>query len=449
MGLVIGWLAAVVAGAEIPAFPGGEGFGSTTPGGRGGTVILVTNLDDSGPGSFRAACEAEGPRIVVFRVGGTIALRKPLYLKNPYITIAGQSAPGGGICLRNAPSNEYANILIVTHDVIIRHMRFRPGPSRKPSSIIDAVAIEHGARNVILDHCSMGWSVDECLQFWTDPQDVTVQWCFITEGLNKSVHPLGAHSKGVLIGTKGCKRISIHHSLIAHFIDRSPRIGCDGIVDFVNNVIYDPEATGHLGDSNGKQFLNYVGNFVKVGPHTRKLSEPRYAIYTDKKEPTHGYSIYVKGNIGPHRPKDDGPEDAVVRPVDRKYVVAERHEAAAVTTTSAAEAYERVLAEAGATLPTRDAVDTRIVREVKTGTGRIIDSPADVGGWPELEAGTPPEDRDRDGMPDAWERKHGLDPANGDDHRGDLDGDGYTNIEEYLNGTNPREKEGAGGHVDR
>jgi len=425
----------------LPAFPGAEGFGSSTPGGRGGKVYLVTNLNDSGAGSFRAACSAEEPRIVVFRVGGTIVLETGIYIKNPYITVAGQTAPGGGIALRNDPSNGDAPLRISTHDVIVRYLRVRPGASRTPSSNVDGIGIEHGAARVVIDHCSLSWATDETFQLWSDPHDITLQWSFVTEALHKSTHPKGAHSKGVLLSSKGCKRVSVHHNLLAHNDERNPRIGMSGVVDFVNNVIYNPDVMGHLSDGFAKQQLNYVGNYVKLGPDSKRVppvpQSSRYEVFAWEKG-GFGFSIFVRGNIGPHRPRDDGDESAVVDPSDLGYLTTVRHEAPPVTTVSAVEAFDLVLTRAGATLPKRDAVDTRIVQEVRTGTGRIIDDPSQVGGWPQLAAGEPPEDSDRDGMPDDWENRHGLNPNDAIDNKDDPDCDGYTNVEEYLNATNPR-----------
>ena len=439
-----GWMVSVALPARagaLPAFPGAEGFGSTTPGGRGGQVLIVTNLADSGPGSFRAACEAPGPRIVVFRTGGTILLRKTVDIKHPFITIAGQTAPGGGICLRNVSSSEYAPLRVVTNDVVIRHLRIRPGPPDSPSPCVDALAIEHGAANVIIDHCSLSWSTDETFQLWTDPRDITLQWSFVTEALHRSTHPKGPHSKGVLLASKGADRVSLHHCLLAHNQDRNPRIGLSGTVDFVNNVIYNPDALCQLTDDHGRQLLNYVGNYVKPGPDSRSEAPSsaysRYEVFA-RETGGFGFSIFVEGNIGPHRPQGRGAESAIVDPRGRQYLTATRHPAPQVTATGAAQAFDLVLAQAGATLPTRDAVDRRIVQEVRTGTGRIIDHPSQVGGWPELAPGAPPDDTDLDGMPDAWEKTHSFDPADASDNKLDPDGDGYTNIEEYLNGTDPR-----------
>ena len=179
----------------IPAFPGAEGFGAATPGGRGGRVIAVTNLNDDGPGSLRAACEADGPRIVVFRVSGTITLAKKLIVRNPYLTIAGQTAPGDGICLRNF------TFVIATHDVVVRYLRSRLGDLT--AQIDDSITLARGARNVILDHCSATWSIDEALSLAGDVSNVTVQWCLIAEALNQSKHTKGSHGYGSLSRANG------------------------------------------------------------------------------------------------------------------------------------------------------------------------------------------------------------------------------------------------------
>ena len=201
--------------AALPAFPGAECCGATTPGGRGGRVLFVTNLNDSGPGSFRTACEAEGPRIVVFRVSGTIELKNPITVRTPYLTIAGQSAPGDGICLRNAAFG------IATHDVVVRFLRSRLGDeSRREDDCIDLL---HGARNCVLDHCSATWSVDECLSLSGDVQDCTIQWCLIGESLNQSIHAKGKHGYGSLARANG--PVSWHHNLWIHNDGRNPRLG--------------------------------------------------------------------------------------------------------------------------------------------------------------------------------------------------------------------------------
>ena len=201
--------------SPLPAFPGAEGFGATTPGGRGGRVIFVTNLEDGGPGSFRAACDAEGPRIVVFRVSGLITLATPIVIKNPYLTIAGQTAPGDGVCLRNY------TFIVATHDVVVRYLRSRLGDVSAQEA--DSITLASGAHDVILDHCSATWSIDESLSLAGNVSNVTVQWCLIAEGLNHSKHSKGAHGYGSLSRANG--PVTWHHNLWAHNNARNPRLG--------------------------------------------------------------------------------------------------------------------------------------------------------------------------------------------------------------------------------
>lgn len=440
---------ALVGGAanSVPAFPGAEGFGAHAMGGRGGRLIEVTNLDDSGSGSLRAAIEDSGPRIVVFQVGGTITLQSDLEITAPYLTIAGQTAPGGGITLRGNPAHAVTPLQIRTHDVVIRYIRSRPGPSTKMNDTVDALTIGNrngGVYNVIVDHCSFSWATDEVVNSWYDAHHITVQWSIISEGLHCSTHPDGCHSKGMLLGGKGSNSISIHHNLFAHNHERSPRIKTNGLVDVVNNVIYNSKFSGGWGPSHITGFVpvNYIGNYFKLGAGS---SAGDY--YISASDPT---AIFVRGNVTPHRSREDMDEvTGVVRPNARRWVVPTRHLAPEVTTTSAVRAYERVLAESGAnasldcdgaSLLRRDAVDNRIVDEVRTGTGGIIDDPSEVGGWPEIVSGAPCPDSDHDGMPDAWERRYGFNPKHLSDGTADADGDGYTNVEEYLNGADPKSK---------
>lgn len=228
--------------APLPSFPGAEGFGADTPGGRGGKVIFVTNLDDSGPGSFRAACEAKGPRTVLFRVSGTIALKSPIVVKNAFLTVAGQSAPGDGICLRNYTFG------IATHDVVIRYLRSRLGDESNQQA--DCIDVLHGARNVVIDHCSATWSIDEALSLSGDNQNITIQWCLIGESLRQSKHAKGAHGFGSLARANG--PVTFHHNLWIHNDARNPRLGDNygkppfPIFDVRNNVIYDFGATSTL-----------------------------------------------------------------------------------------------------------------------------------------------------------------------------------------------------------
>ncbi len=410
----------------LPAFPGAEGFGSTTPGGRGGRVIFVTNLDDAGAGSFRAACEAEGPRIVIFRVSGLITLAKPIVVKNPFITIAGQTAPGDGICLRNH------TFVIATHDVVVRYLRSRLGDLSGQEA--DSITLASGAENVILDHCSASWSVDEALSLAGNVSNVTVQWCLIAEGLNKSKHAKGAHGYGSLSRANG--PVTWHHNLWAHNNSRNPRLGDNygrppyPTFDVRNNVIYDYGEIAS-GLTQGVLKVNYVGNYIRPGPNSKAATPIRVGGPSD-------LSFYIRDNVFEGNTALTADNSLFFDPVmidGKKQVrtVAGPFVAEPVKTVSAKRAYEAVLREVGASRPRRDSVDVRIVDQVRRRIGSIIDSQQQVGGWPSLSSKMAPVDSDDDGMPDAWERRHGLDPRDAMDGADDKDGDGYTNLEEYLN----------------
>jgi pectate lyase len=418
--------------AGVPAFPGAEGFGANTPGGRGGAVYEVTNLNDSGPGSFRDAV-SQPRRIVVFRVSGTIDLRSPLRITRPYITIAGQTAPGGGICLRNY------SFEIATHDVIVRFIRSRLGDTRGQEA--DSISILHNCHDVILDHCSATWSVDECLSTSGVDSNITVQWCLIAEALNKSVHAKGPHGYGSLARANG--PISWYHNLWAHNDARNPRLGDNygrgshPFFDVRYNVMYD---YGQIcsGLTQGIFNANYVGNYIRSGP----MSKAKAPIHIGAPSEI---SFYLQGNVieGNAELTADN-----VRMIDlyeiggkrQVQTVKEAFPSPAVRQYSAREAYAAVLASVGACLPARDSVDARIIDTVRKRTGTIIDSQKDVGGWPMLESAPAPLDGDHDGIPDAWEKKYGLNPNNPSDANKDLNGDGYTNIEKYLNGIDPTTK---------
>ena len=416
----------VAALAQLPAFPGAEGFGAATLGGRGGRVIAVTNLDDSGEGSLRAALEASGPRIVVFRVSGTIALASTIKVEDPYLTVAGQTAPGGGICLRSPGTTALA---IKTHDVVLRYLRIRPGPGGES----DGLAIQTGeAHDIVVDHCSITWGVDESASMYSGDVDqkierVTFQYNLIADALDCSTHGEGCHSKGLLL--QYCDGVTLHHNLFANNGGRNPML-LSGRTDAVNNVIYNWGGSAvKIENRHGDVFLNYVGNYIAPGADS-DMTENGLQVKTE------GIYLWLDGNLAEHvRPDESYPEDAVVNyRAAAEALAAARFDYPAVTTTSAAEAYEAVLAEAGATLPARDRADANTVAGVRDRTGRIIDHPDDVGGYPTLATATPPADGDGDGMPDAWETARGLDPADAADGPADRDGDGYTNVEEYING---------------
>ena len=427
-GAILGLSLVSGAAAEIPAFPGAQGFGASTPGGRGGQVLHVTNLNDDGPGSLRAACEAEGPRVVVFRVGGLISLERGLTIENPYMTLAGQSAPADGICLSGAPFK------VATHDVVIRYLRSRLGD--ESGRIDDSMGLGHGARNVVFDHCSASWSVDEVFSLSGDVSDVTVQWCLIAEALNRSIHTKGAHGMGTLARANG--PVSFHHNLWVHNDSRNPRLGDNynkppfPRFDFRHNVIYN---YGKIctGTTQGRFPVNYVGNYIRPGPNS--ADKPPISVGTPS-----DLRFFISGNVleGDESLTEDNRRffSSTQRDGRRLVTLVDEPFPAPVVDPpgSAAELLESVLALVGANRPARDAVDERIVEEVRTRTGRIIDSQSEVGGWPVYRSADPPRDTDMDGMPDAWEIAHGLDPLDPSDHAGDRDGDGYTHIEDYLNG---------------
>jgi len=426
---------------ETPAFPGAEGFGAYALGGRGGRVLFVTNLNDDGPGSLRAAVTATGPRTVVFEVSGTIALESTLAIRTPYITIAGQTAPGDGICLK------HYTLSIEADHVIVRYLRCRP--SDNTGGQPDAISISSG-RDIIVDHCSTSWAVDETLSASTRGQlgNVTIQWCIISESLNDSSHHKGSHGYGSLIRGGWGNGYTFHHNLYAHHHARLPRPGNyndktkdpEGfILDFRNNVIYNwgGSSAGYNADgSNGTDSItrmNFVDNVYKPGPN----STGRLAFSESSPSAEAFFSQNSMDGTVPDDPWSLVTFTSMSAEVIARYKRSTPMSVPAVTTDAPTTAYERVLAEAGATLPKRDPVDVRIVLEVANGTGRIIDDEQDVGGWPELQTRTAPADIDRDGMSDAWERRCGLNADDPEDRNGDLDGDGYTNLEEYLNRTSP------------
>ncbi|MFA6244667.1 MAG: hypothetical protein WC655_27230, partial [Candidatus Hydrogenedentales bacterium] len=421
------------AAVAAPAFPGAEGCGAMTPGGRGGAVLFVTNLEDYVPGqdapipgSLRAAVEAKGPRIVVFRIGGIIELKTHLVIREPYLTLAGQTAPGDGICLKN-----YTCSLEETHDVVIRHLRCRPGDGIGVE--LDALSTGANCKNIILDHCSVSWGSDETLSVSGAGQDlITVQWCVISETLDDSVHTKGPHGYATLLRTDG--RVTFHHNLYAHHRTRCPRPGTYGkdpglLLDFENNVIYNWNApAGYTAKDPAR--INYVGNYLKPGPSTTD----RLYAFTIGGDSTR---MYVAGNVL------EGVEGGVADNWTLISKASDTHKAKVpfprvpVASQSAQDAYRLVLEDAGATLPIRDAVDTRIVENVRDGSGQIINSQSDVGGWPSYASGEAPPDSDQDGMPDSWEASHGLNPVSPADATQDKDEDGYTNVEEFINGTDP------------
>jgi pectate lyase len=433
------FLAGMQVFSQVPAFPGAEGFGAYAKGGRGGDVYIVSNLNDSGQGSLREAIKsAKGPRTIVFSVSGIIQLKSNLVLDHDNITIAGQTAPGDGICMRDAA------FVVNASDVIVRFLRVRLGSEAGKEE--DAVSIT-GGHNIMMDHCSASWSIDECFSCSTEKKDklgnVTVQWCIISEALNKSIHSKGPHGYGALI--RGCygAKYTYHHNLFAHNASRNPRPGNydinnykidpEGLLfDFRNNVIFNWEgiSPGYDSDQESVCRFNFTGNFAKPGAN----SDATGLFY--RAGCTHFKAYFSDNSYDGYIPSD---QYSLVR-FGSKWTNAEiasfmqdkPFETGTIRTEKVQDAYKSVLAKAGASLK-RDAVDMRVINDVKKGAGSIINSEKEVGGWPEYKTTTAPADIDMDGMSDSWETKKGLNPNNPEDRNGDKDKNGYTDLEDYLN----------------
>jgi len=428
----------------IPAFPGAEGFGATTPGGRGGAVIEVTNLNDSGPGSLREAMEVRtGPRIVVIKVGGTIELTRNIWVReaNSYLTVAGQKAPGDGIQLKNYG----IELRDGAHDVVIRYLRARPGDTTPGVWDKDAVLVYGNAdrptHDVVIDHVSAEWAVDENVNIWGWVENVTVQWSLIAEG-SLTGHPKGPHSMGLLSGSHPRITLSVHHCLLAHNGGRNPLLqdNSEGVNDFRDNVVYNWQ-NNNAGDTKLGARTNYAGNLYLKGPSSSLIEDSIF--YVPDRTNSENVRLWVDGNRGPRCPSgcDDEWEIGVwtwengthYDADPALYRVFQPFPAPAVTAIPPDQLLDRVLAEAGASLPRRDPVDARIVADVRNRTGAVgIGS-----GYPTLRSGGWPTDLDHDGMPDLWEQRYGLNPLDANDARGDLNGDGYTNVEEFLNDRDP------------
>ena len=438
---------------KVLAFPGADGGGKYATGGRGGVVVHVTTLEDTRDpstgqptiGTLRKALQMDGSRTVVFDVSGTINLTSQLEITGGNLTIAGQTAPGDGICVAGYP------VVVKASNVIIRYMRFRMGDQNKVEG--DALSINDHS-NIIVDHCSFSWSTDECVSCYGNT-DFTLQYCFITESLRRSVHVKGNHGYG---GIWGGTNASFHHNLLAHHDSRNPRFDhsyvnnkCFGPVDYVNNVVYNWGGNSTYGGEGYTQAreINMVNNYYKYGPATSKknrLVDPTISCsYCSDGHTLIPGKFWLAGNYmyGYIEVTNDNWKGSTVKTSDVKASARWTEGLTALTVEqSAEEAYETVLTKAGCSLH-RDAVDTRIVNEVRNGsytytgsngsTKGLIDAPSDVGGYPTLAAGTAPTDTDRDGMPDVWEDEHGLDKsASADGKLYTLD-DNYTNLEVYLN----------------
>ncbi|UXX81326.1 pectate lyase [Reichenbachiella carrageenanivorans] len=414
--------------AQPLAFPGAEGHGKFVTGGRGGVVIYVTNLNDDGPGSLREAIKQTGPRTILFAVSGNIELQSRLDIKSGDLTIAGQSAPGSGICIRNQ------QVSIKADNVIIRYIRVRLGDRSGVEA--DCIgAVRH--KDIILDHCSFSWATDEVASFY-DNENFTLQWCLITESLAESVHKKGRHGYGGIWGGKGA---SFHHNLLAHHTSRNPRF-CGARyhkqpereqVDFWNNVIYNWQFNTAYGGEEGNHQM--VNNYFKPGPATHKSKKARIVAPS---EPYGKY--YVSGNVveGDSVINADN-SNGVVGDVPAEFLPLSPMWPMQEEISSAATAYPEVLAHAGASYA-RDDLDQRVIDEVLNGQASkgpkgdgIINTPSEAGGWPVLLSKKTLKDTDQDGMPDDWEVANGLDRKDPSDQSRADRHDYYTNLEMYLN----------------
>ena len=456
------------------AFPGAEGFGRYTTGGRGGVVYHVRNLNDSGEGSLRWANSQKGPRTIVFDVSGTIHLKSALKI-NENTTIAGQTAPGDGICIADWP-------VTLGKNNIVRYIRFRLGNKYVSKKEGDGGHEGDGlgamdSENIIVDHCSVSWSVDECLSVYGS-KNITVQWCISAQSLVNSGHSKGAHGYG---GNWGGSGASYHHNLIAHHTSRTPRLGprpgtqTDERMDMRNNVIYNYGKNGCYGGEGMK--VNIVNNYYKPGPgsatgtYGMRISGIgiRTSEYTkhDTDKPNqwdvmwHVWGkYYVDGNVnarysevtndnwtyGIYNQINDSKNDYTYTQETKDTIrLLAPIEFVHVTTHSAEKAYEQVLKYVGASLH-RDKVDEMIIDDTRQGTASctgngvdagFINTPDDVkgdgwSGWPELKSTEASKDTDGDGMPDEWELKNGLNPEDSADGN-QTDEQGFTNLEKYMN----------------
>ncbi|MDR6881854.1 Ig-like domain-containing protein [Bacillus sp. 3255] len=406
--------------STIPSFPGSEGGGMYTSGGRGYDVYEVTNLNDSGPGSLRDAISADN-RMVVFRVSGTIQLASSLSFANrKNITVAGQTAPGDGICIAG-----YNTDVSNAYNIIIRYLRFRPGAANiasEPDSLGG-----RGSNYVMVDHVSAGWSTDESLSFYEN-NNMTIQWSLISESLTLSGHYKGKHGYG---GIWGGNATSFHHNLFSTHTSRMARVGngtTPGIVTIANNVIYNWGFNNMYGGTAGLS-TNVINNYYKPGPSTFSSVKGRIVNPSDGE-------FHVKGNFMVGNPTASA---------DNSKGIQDQSATAQISSTpftdsgytllqveDAQVAYEKVIRQVGAILPKRDAVDARVIQDVIGGTGRIINREYEVGGYPELKTGAVPADTDHDGMPDAWEDAHSLNKNDASDGKA-ITASGYSHLEVYLN----------------
>ncbi len=429
------------------AFPGAEGFGKFTIGGRGGKTIVVSNLNNAGPGSFREAAEQKSKRTIVFSISGTIHLETPLQIEGN-VTIAGQSAPGDGICIADQP------VRLKGDQIIVRYMRFRMGDRyQSQKGMVDGSGGDDalsGSKNkhLIIDHCSLSWSTDEVMSVYGG-DSTTLQWNMIAEPLNYSYHfetgdkDWENHGYG---GIWGGAHLSAHHNLFAHCVSRNPRfngarLGAkEELVDFQNNVVYNWQNKAIYGGEFGK--YNIVNNYFKPGPSTKPSAANNFLDPSKTDVLPYGqYHVVgnmIEGNTAVNMDNMNG-----VTPIPSQGVyINNPHSVATLTKQQAYDAYRSVVKQVGASLK-RDALDMRIISEMRNGKGRIIDvqggfkhgTPYEVSkiAWPELKSELALVDKDQDGMPDAWELQNGLDPADSNDASSVKLHAYFSNVEVYLN----------------
>ena len=427
---------------ELKAFPGAEGFGRYATGGRGGRIIEVTNLNDSGSGSLRAAIESSGPRTVIFKVAGYITVNTTLNIANGDITIAGQTAPGDGITVRRSGNYIQPAFTVKTRNVIVRGLRIRAG--RGPAREFSGDALHIGdASEVIFDHCSFSWSTDEILGA-NDVSNITYQNCIMSEGLMYSSHEYttnpsssgyyNPHSMGALISSN-TTNITIYNSIFAHTNQRNPLVETNSSLkmnmELVNNVYYNWGLYGTVFSGSGYNDVNFINNLHIPGQDSKA---DRYPLLIS----TRTYA-FAKSNYSQYRMNASDPEwDAIGSTIQGNFNMSSSNQRTSAfdfplrneSSMSRNNILDHVTGRAGAFK--RDAVDTRIVQDIYNGSGRFINDPSDVGGYPSLSGGNGYSDSDSDGMSDAWETAQGLDPNDAADGTQDRNGDGYTNLEEFL-----------------
>lgn len=443
----------IVSTASPIAFPNAEGYGKYTTGGRGGKVFIITNLNDDGEGSLRKALNAKGAKMIVFAVSGTIHLLSPLNIK-ANTTIAGQTAPGDGICIADHP------VKLGGDNIVVRYLRFRMGDRYQNKGMVNGAGHDdafsgYNKNNIIIDHCSMSWSTDEVCSIYGG-DSVTLQWNIISEPLNYSYHfetgdkDFENHGYG---GIWGGKNLSAHHNLFAHCISRNPRLNGtrnypEELVDYRNNIIYNWGHNNIYGGEGGN--YNIVNNYYKYGPSTAKKTRFRIVNPSKLESPFIPYGkYYVAGNhvdgspeisqnnsLGVHM-GDGSAEDKKTALVNTVFGKAD------IPFQTAQDSYIAVLQHAGASLPRRDTLDERIIENVRNRTGKIIDVQGGyphgteysltINAWPVLHSLPAPRDTDADGMPDDWEITNGLDPNAAADASQYKLHTQYTNIEIYIN----------------